>query len=253
MICQTDLPFYPWMEPRLARLPGMVPIEMSDWLVRDDAFDGQMALSDQLIATRRGDVAELDGVQGESRELLAMILGQLGEGYRVSDRQVERPDGVIVELDSDHPLIVARRLVQEDFLIHRASGDVHVLAGGLLCFPASWTLSEKVGRNLMGVHEPVADYDVALGARVQRLFDGIKTNRPMMRANFLTYESADLFHPRSESNRRHDDRAHFMRVERQCLVRLPVSLAVVFSIHTYVVPMENLPEAAIAGLPEGML
>ncbi len=253
MICQSSLPFYPWMEPRLARLPGMVPVGMSDWLVRDEAYDGQMACSDRLIEERRLDVAALEGVEAEGEELLALILAQLGDGYRVSEAQVERPDGVVVDLDGDHPLIIARQLVQEDLLIHRSFGDVHGLVGGVLCFPASWTLSEKVGRNLMGLHAPVAEYDAGLGARVQRLFDGIKAGRPMMRANFLTYESPDLFHPRPEANRRHDERALFMRVERQCLVRLPQSGSVVFSIHTYVVPMENLPQGARDQLPKEML
>jgi len=209
-----------------------------------------MACSDRLLVERRSDVAELDGIEAEAQELLALILAHLGEGYEVSGGSVRRPDGVVVDLEEDHPLIAARRLVQEDLLIHRALGDVHGLAGGILCFPASWTLSEKVGRNLMDVHAPVEEYDVDLGARVQRLFDGIKPGRPMMRANYLTYKDADLFHPMSEKNRRHDFTPNFMRVERQCLVRLPETQAVVFSIHTYVVPMDALSDAARHGLIE---
>jgi hypothetical protein len=39
----------------------------------------------------------------------------------------------------------------------------------------------------------------------------------------------------------------FVRSERQCLIRLPESRAVLFSIHTYVVARENLtPEQAAA-------
>nr|MCU0911011.1 DUF3445 domain-containing protein [Paracoccaceae bacterium] len=42
-----------------------------------------------------------------------------------------------------------------------------------------------------------------------------------------------------------------MRCERQCLVRLPVTGAVVFSIHTYVVEAAGLPPEARAALPAG--
>ena len=56
---------------------------------------------------------------------------------------------------------------------------------------------------------------------------------------------------RSESDRRPRPRAEdrrFMRSERQCLLRLPQSGAVVFTIHTYVVRLEDLTEAERAGL-----
>jgi len=248
--CQTCLPFYPWMEPPLARLPGIIPIEPGDWLVRDEAFAGQMALSDQLIADRREEVTALVGVEAAACEVLDLVVASLGEGYEVGAEQIVRPDGVVVARHSDHPLIVARRLVQEDLLIHGALGDEHGLLGGVLCFPASWTLTEKVGRGLMGVHGPVEIYDANLGARVQRLFDGIRPGLPVMRANYLTYAKPDLFHPRSEAARRADHTANFMRVERQCLLKLPVCGAVIFSIHTYVVPMAAVEDHAQEALRE---
>ena len=141
MICQSSLPFYPWMEPGLNRLPGIVPVSMQDWLQRDDAFAGQMALSDKLLLEQRADVAELAGTEDEAQELLALIVSHLDSGYGVSERSVRRPDGVVVGLEDEHPMVVARQLVQEDLLIHRSMGDVHGLIGGVLCFPASWDIS----------------------------------------------------------------------------------------------------------------
>lgn len=52
MILQSHLPLAPWMDPRTARLPGVLPVEGADWLIRDDAFAAQMALRDHLIADR---------------------------------------------------------------------------------------------------------------------------------------------------------------------------------------------------------
>ena len=52
VIVQQQLPTIPWLVPALARLPGVLPLSMADWLVVDDAFGGQMALRDQLLAER---------------------------------------------------------------------------------------------------------------------------------------------------------------------------------------------------------
>ncbi|MGL6209364.1 MAG: heme-dependent oxidative N-demethylase family protein, partial [Paracoccaceae bacterium] len=48
-ILQSRLPFAPWMDPRTARLPGVLPVDGDDWLRADDAFAGQMAERDRLI------------------------------------------------------------------------------------------------------------------------------------------------------------------------------------------------------------
>ena len=239
------------MEPKLARLPGTVPVELSQWLIRDEAFEGQMARLDTLLQTSRDAIAALDNIDDPSTELLEVVLAQvaLDEDYRVGTGEVVRPDGVTVDLGDDHPAVIARRLVQEDLLIHEMSGDVHALKGGVLAFPASWSLEEKLGRSLVGIHEPVVPYSDDVARRVQRLFDGIRPGRPLMRANHLTYRDAELFQPRREDNRRKTDGPSFMRVERQCLLKLPRTGAVVFSIHTYVVPLSQLDPAALAALP----
>jgi len=54
----------------------------------------------------------------------------------------------------------------------------------------------------------VAEYDVDVAKRVQRLFDGIKPGRPMWRFNVLEYVRPDLFQPRSET----DPREAVMRI-----------------------------------------
>ena len=140
-----------------------------------------------------------------------------------------------VALNGD-PMPVAARLVQEDLCLHEKQDDEHVLTAGVMCFPASWTLAEKVGRPLTGVHGPVDEYDENLAKRVQRLFDGVKEKKPMWRANLLRYDDPTLHQPREEGNPRPvgTDQSPYERSERQTLFRLPVSRAVVFAIHTVV-------------------
>ena len=159
-----------------------------------------------------------------------------------------RPDGAVVPLDRAAPLLTLGRLVQEDLCILEAEGGAHVLTGAILCFPASWTLAEKIGRPLLAIHAPVAAYDAEIARRVQRMFDAIRPDRPLWRGNSLLYDDATLHQPRREGEHRPAPVARtYVRSERQCFVRLPETRAVVFSIHTYVLRRSDLsPDAAAA-------
>lgn len=246
-VLQTRLPYTPWSDPGLSRLPGMLPLDMAEWLVVDEAFSGQMALRDRLLSERRDEVLKIDARATEAvRELLATVLRQIASmpGYQVQDDAVRRPDGVSVPLDEHEPLATAGRLVQEDLCILESVNGSHVLTGAVLCFPASWTLAEKFLRPLVGIHEPIREYDADLARRVQRLFDVIRPGHPLWRANAHLWDHATLFAPRPESDPRLPLRwpAPFLRSERQCLLRLPGTDAVVFSIHTYLVKVDDLTQ-----------
>ena len=252
-ICQDSLPYAPWLHPATRRLPGIQPLDMADWLVRDEAFAAQMALRDRLLHDRRDDVFRcLPGAKPAAEELLALILSRLGPGYRVGPDAVTRPDGVTVPLAGEHPLVTAARLVQEDLCLLQQPGGAgeHVLTGAVMCFPASWTLAQKIGRPMTAIHGPVRDYTANMAARVQRLFDALHVDRPLWRANALHYHDPALYQPRREGDPRIPPagRARFLRSERQSLLRLPETRAVVFTIHTWVVPSDRLSAAQLAGL-----
>lgn len=252
-ICQDSLPFAPWLHQAARRLPGIQPLALEDWLVHDEVFAEQMALRDRLLSDRRSDVfAVEDRALPAAEELLALILSRLGDGYTRQGQAVTRPDGVTIDLKADHPLVTAARLVQEDLcLLQQPEGaQEHVLTGAVLCFPASWTLAEKIGRPLTAIHTPVPPYTQQMAARVQRLFDAIRPDRPLWRANALFYHDPTLYQPRREKDPRPwpTGEAAYMRSERQSLLRLPGTQAVVFSIHTWVVPWERLTQEQRDGL-----
>lgn len=242
LILQSSLPYDP-MAPRA--LPGISALKPQDWLIRDDAYGAQMGERDRLLRDRHGDVLAMDeGARPAANELLDMVLGLAFPG---AGAQVTRPDGVPVVIDRDDPLGTLGRLIQEDLCILQKVGDVHVMTGAVLCFPASWTLAEKFMVPLIGIHASVQGYDSGIAARVQRLFDGVQAGRPLWRFNALWYEDATLHQPRSINDPEtvHDAiNAGFLRSERQCILRLPQTGAVVFSIHTYV-----LARASVAGDP----
>lgn len=247
----------PWMDPALWRLPGVKPLDPDHWLIRDEAFAAQMALRDRLIGERLGLVhALLDTGRAAALECLGLVLDTLARdnGYAISGETVTRPDGVTVTIDRDAPLITMGRLMQADVCLMQDGPEGHVLTGAILCFPASWTLAEKIGRPLMGIHGPVPEYDAEVGARVQRLFDAIRPDRLLWRANAVQHHDPSLFHPRSESDppsvRRAGPGGRYIRSERQTLRRLPGTGAVVFTIHTTVVAIDSLSDAQRASLTE---
>ena len=229
---------------RIRPLPGVTPVT-GTWLRCDEAYAGQMALRRDLLAKRPSDVLQtLPGSEAAAEELWRTVCADLptlgftraGDGWRC-------PDGVWVA--DGPPLETLGRLCQADFcLMEQAPGQAeHVLTAALLCFPASWSLHEKIGWPLTGIHEPVEEYDDTLARRVQRLFDGVQPARPIWRFNRLWYHDPALYQPRTEAARRDKKRPDppYLRCERQVILRLPQTRAVVFAIHTYVIARQNLP------------
>ncbi|NOD46632.1 MULTISPECIES: DUF3445 domain-containing protein [unclassified Ruegeria] len=239
-ILQNTIP-YDVGNPRA--LPGIQPTTLEDWLHQDEAFSGQMQRREELLCDHRDDVLALDPqAEPAAQELLDMVLARV---YPSAAEAVVRPDGATVLIDRSQPLDTLCKLVQEDFCILQKLGEEHVLTGAILCFPASWRLLEKFMRPLVDIHVPVQSYDANIAKRVQRLFDGIQPGRPLWRFNALWYEDSELFQPRSAHARREipDRRENsFLRSERQTLLRLPETNAVVFSIHTYVLAAHAVAE-----------
>lgn len=254
-VFQQTLPYAPWMHPATRRMPGVQPLDLCDWITCDDAYGGQMALRDALIGQRRDEVfACLPEAEDAALETLAYILAHLPQGFTRRGQKLTRPDGVEIDLEADHPLIIAGRLVQQDIaLLMKEQGEVeHRLVGAILCFPASWTLAEKIGRPLAAIHTPVKPYTGEMATRVQRLFDMVREDRPLWRQNALLYGSPDLFHPRSEVQPRvkAEIRPDYLRSERQCILRLPQTGAVIFSIHTYLLRFADLSADQVAALEQ---
>lgn len=252
-ILQTKLSFAPWADPRTRRSPGVVPFELEDWLEVDTAYGAQMALRDHLIETQPDEVMGLDvSARPAAEEFYDMALALLPRlGFAITQDTVTRPDGVTVTLDRDAPIKTLARLMQNDFCLMQpdptgASAE-SVLTGGALCFPSGWRLPEKFMKPMLRIHQPIAAYTPELALRVQRLLDGVPPGRGLMRGT-ASRSDAPLSDPRSEGELRHgSQQSRYIRVERQSLVRLPNTRAVVFTIHTQVVRPEALtPDQAKA-------
>lgn len=253
-ICQKTLQFAPWMHQQSRRLPGVMPLDMANWLAVDDAYKAQLAHKSALIARHRNEVLKLSrDATAAAEELLELVIVQLSglEGFSVLGEVMETPDGRKVDLDHQTPLETISQLVQEDMCLLEKRGDEHVLTGALLCFPASWSLAQKFERPLLEIHAPVDSYTQDIAKRVQRLFDAVKPDRPLWRANALRYADPELYQPRTiGEGRERPKEGGFIRSERQSILRLPKSDFVVFSIHTTVVPVTCLSPAQANALKD---
>jgi hypothetical protein len=146
-------------------------------------------------------------------------------------------------------LEVAGRLVQEDFCLLQKQGEHYRLTAAVLCFPAHWSLSEKLGKSLIDIHAPVPGFAEQLGNPTERLFDNLSPEKPVQRLNWSLVDTDELYLPPCHRRDRvaiapeKIGEALCLRVERQTLRRLPRSKAISFGIRTYVHPLS----AAIDG------
>ena len=114
-VFQSSLPY----DPVPKKLPGIAPMAMADWLMVDDAFAGQMAERDRLLAERRQDVLALDpAARDAAAELLDLVLSLAYPGFGA---EVTRPDGVRIAIDRTDPMGTLGRLVQ-DWAAYLATG-----------------------------------------------------------------------------------------------------------------------------------
>lgn len=243
-ILQDALIDPPWALPKGQNLPGTSLIGVNDWIRVDERYAEQMALRERLLEAKRDRVVvhrpEADAAAREALDEAVAVLQTLS-GFDVGASAITCPDGRRVVVSDAPPMVTLGRLIQEDICLLQAGDAGHVMTSGLLCFPASWSLDQKMGRAMEGIHDPVDVYTEDVSRRVNRLFDALQVGRPIVRANCLAYHDFALFQPRREEDRRSVDRAEarFIRQERQCLVRLPKTRAVLFSIHTCVMLRER--------------
>jgi dimethylamine monooxygenase subunit A len=250
-----DLPLKagpPWLS------MGLRALELDDWLVLDEDLDEQLALKQRLLTERHDQVfAARSGCEEAGAEVLALVQAWLAAhrsepeirpvAHPVPEkRPIKPPDGT--EPPGFHPLDQAGRLVQEDLCLLLASAGRYRLEAASLCFPSHWRLAEKLGRPVAAIHAPVLHYRDELEARVDTFLDRLRPERPAWRRNLSIHSHDELFRP--EPHESPDSFAPdvsgldqvWLRTERQTLVRLPRTGAVLFTIKTQQCPVSVLAQ-----------
>jgi hypothetical protein len=199
---------------------------MDAWLEIDEHFREELDLKARLLAENYDDVVATNPEGDEaSRELLDEITQNL---------RAHHP-GVKTDVDeSEHPLVAASRLVQEDLCV-LVRDDEWRLRAACVCFPSRWNLASKIGTTLDDIHEPVPGYDHELSRPTNAFFERLRPDRSFWRLNWTLLDSPTLFQPAGARRTPVGDlEGWYFRVERQTLRSLPRTRAVVFTIRTYV-------------------
>ncbi|SLN54849.1 heme-dependent oxidative N-demethylase family protein [Roseisalinus antarcticus] len=221
-----------------APLPRMQPVEGS-WITVDAAHGAQLAERARLLSEKGRLVLDaLPGTRPNLEDLFEVVRQALcdHDGFGVKGDRVEGPSGKVAVLDPARVLESLNDVLAEDLCLLEKRGDEHVLVAASLCFPAGWTLAQKLGRPLSRIHRPVPPYDADVGRRVQRFFDAVRPGRPIWRANLHGYNRPDLFLPlrEDEAKEKISGAPCYLRSERQTVLRLPGTGAMLFAIHTTV-------------------
>lgn len=133
---------------------------------------------------------------------------------------------------------------------HSANGWRLVAAS--LCFPSAWNLHEKFGKPMHEIHQPVPGFGDGTrnAGLIDRMFDNLRVEQPVMRWNWSLYGDAKLYHPASDNKMKNRfgegniEGRVFMRLERQTLCKLPKSGDILFTIRIYNDPLEVLQSHA---------
>ena len=129
-----------------------------------------MELKQTLLRLNRSEVfgiaPGLESAAAEAAdEALKYLLDRLSVEYPglvhvdpSSDIITNTATGHILKVKESHALIVASLLVQEDLAIMLPHEDKYVLGAAAVCFADQWSVPEKLGLPLAGIHGPVKHY-----------------------------------------------------------------------------------------------
>ena len=229
---------------------GLTPLDPARWIEPDERLAEQLALKETILAGEGAAAFDaLPGTEGAQTEVLDLLVAHLAarhpDIYRREGNAVRvLADQRLIALGGEPALLTASRLVQEDLLLMRRAADGWRLVAGSLCFPSTWVLAEKLGRDMGAIHSPVPGYAGKMAAMVARIFDNLKVEQPVERLNWSIHGDARLRHARSTQDPLERfppgepvvGRAH-IRVERQTLRRLAGGGDILFTVRVHVDPV----------------
>lgn len=114
-----------------------------------------------------------------------------------------------------------------------AGQEPRALAGEVV-FPSSWSLADKIGLPMSGVHEPVPGLHEQIGPGIQSFLSRLKAGAAWERENWgLSADDELNHHPSRDLPRLSKDsqpESTWIRLEHQFLTRLPATQAILFGI-----------------------
>ena len=206
--------------------PGLKPIPVDQWLTPDTELNTWLRDKCLILKMLRAKVAAGDLAGEAAEETLALIIAATG---------------AVPNQKMPSALEEAASLVSDDLclLTEIRPGDWR-LSAGILCAPTFWTLPERVGLDLAGLHGPVPGGDPGLAARIGRVFSGLKPDFVLERFNWTIQTSDKRYTPDRPGIAGKSVNDLHLRVERQTVRKLSGTGAVVFAIRVSVDPLLSI-------------
>ena len=163
---------------------------------------------------------------------------QRQHGNSVADCNLDFPasDG----LSSEDILKAMTLWVPDDICILQNNGDLeYVLTAASVLSPSLWNPADKFQQPLSVIHQPIPNFNQQLMPSVSRFFHHVKAGMPVVRFNWAIQVGDRLDRvPGIEVVQE----PLYYRSERQTLLRLPQSQAVVFLIRTRLCELSKLED-----------
>ena len=207
------------------------------WLVGEASDEVQLAEKKALFdddKTRNKIIAAVDGSSQAAQQELLRAVEQATPAEQASPFCTSSSATTIA------PLERAARRCCEDLCILQRSDAGWRLTAAAVCFPTLWTLHSKMGRDIAFIHDPVPGFaDTRLTKTIERAFDKLPAGQIRARANWSMMTDPTLFQPGSHysaNDAAAGVTAHnagervYLRIERQCIRKLPETGAVAFTI-----------------------
>ncbi len=235
---------------------GLQQLDLRNWIDIDNSLPQYLDEKQRLTAEEYANIvvseAGSERAQQEVLELLsAHICERFPEVYRRTDTSMQvLPAKRQIDLNnrSITTLHTAASLVQEDLILMSKGETGWRLVAASLCFPSAWSLLEKFGKPMHEIHRPVPGF--GRGTRnaelIERMFDNLRIDRPVVRWNWSLYGDNRLYHPESgnKGKRRFGESVQpeniNLRLERQTLRKLPLTQDILFTIRIYIDPLHTL-------------
>lgn len=211
---------------------GLRRIAPQDWLTPDPEAGWLALKSERLDATPDTYYRALPSAAAAEAEALARI--EAATGQTRTGR-------------TEPALIAAGRLVSDDLVVMEKAGNGWIATSLLLTQPTFFSLDDAFNRELHQLHTPVPNGSPSLAGKISRVFDRMPSGEVFERFNWTVQLGLERHWPHGSAMREQLKTAPAreaidrlaLRVERQTLVRLETTNAILFCIRICLDPIRT--------------